>query len=142
MSRKGAIFILTLGAIFITFGTAMLYLNLQVIWHGEKHQGRIVGYESRSQSVPNRGIRGSTDAPIVEFEYQGKSLQIPAQMSSAWHGFEIGDTVTLYFDPASRGEVILDSLFQKYGYGSLFVLCGLLQFFAIWAIGKDKSGRR
>ena len=138
MNRKGKIFVSALGMIFITFGVAMITLNLQMIGHGHQLEGRIVGYESRAQSIPNRGIHGSTDAPLVEFQYEGETLRIPAQKSSAWHGFEIGDSATLYFDPAERDEVILDSFYQKYGFGSLFVLCGLLQFLAVWAFGKSR----
>lgn len=138
MSKKGRIFIFLLGTIFSVFGTAMIYLNLQVILHGQKLEGIVVGYESRKQQSP-RGVSGSTDAPVVEFMYQGETLQIPAQMSSAWHGFAVSDLVTLYFDPADRGEVIMDSFYQKYGYGGLFLFCGLLQFLVILIAGKPRS---
>ena len=139
MRRRGLIFVAALGTLFIVFGAAMLYLNLQVIWHGERLEGVIVGYESRTQSIPNKGIHGSTDAPIVAFEYEGEVLSVPAQMSSAWHGFNEGDRVTLYFDPASRDEVILDSFYQKYGFGGLFILCGLLQYLAVWATSGSQN---
>ena len=134
MTKKGRIFICFLGTVFIVFGALMLYLNLQVIWHGQKLDGYVVGYESREQT--SRGTSGSTDAPIVEFEYDGETLQIPAQMSSAWHSFEVGDSVTLYFDPAHGAEVILDSFYHKYGFGSLIIFCGILQFFTLWAMSK------
>lgn len=95
-----------------------------VITHGIKLQGVIVDYESRDQSY--RGRSGSTDAPIVQFEYQNQLLRIPSQMSSAWHGFDIGDKVTLYFDPDNRQEILLDSPYHKYGFGGLFLIFGLL----------------
>ena len=142
MTKKGRIFISLLGTIFILFGASMIYLNLQVIRHGQRLEGYVVGYESREQTSPGRGTSGTTDAPIVEFEYDGDTFQIPSQMSSAWHGFKVGDPVTLYFDPAvqfDQAEVILDSFYHKYGFGTLFLLCGILQFLTLWAMGK--SGR-
>ncbi|MDT8318516.1 MAG: DUF3592 domain-containing protein [bacterium] len=134
-------FFLFLGTVFSLFGALMLYFNLQIIRHGEVLEGYVIGYESRKQSS-HRGTSGSTDAPIVEFEYDGERLQIPSQMSSAWHGFKVGDEVTFYFDPADKSEVILDSFYHKYGFGIFFALCGILQFIILWFTGKKEKPQK
>jgi len=128
MEKSGKIFIYSLSVFFIIFGIFMLYLNFQVIFGGEKLVGKVVAYESRDQSTP-RGIQGTTFAPVVEFEYKGELLRIPSQMSAAWKGFDIGEVVYLYFDPSDRDEVIIDRLYQKYGFGTLIIVAGVVCLF-------------
>ncbi|MBD3610772.1 MAG: DUF3592 domain-containing protein [Gammaproteobacteria bacterium] len=127
MTQKGKHFIISLGLFFILAGGFLLYLNLKVIYYGETLTGTVIGYEERSQNV--RGTSGSTDAPLVRFRYDGQVFQIPAQMSSAWHDFKPGDHVTIYFDPSNHSEVILDTLYHKYGFGGLILLCGIYLLF-------------
>ena len=119
MKPGGRFSIQSLGVIFALFGCLMLDLNLQVITHGAKLEGIVVGSESRGQDT--RGIPGHTDAPVIEFQVQGETLRIPSRMSSAWHGLDPGERVTLYLDSANPEEVILESPYHMFRFGSLFL---------------------
>jgi hypothetical protein len=124
MHRKGKIFIYSLSALFTIFGLCSLSQNIQHIAEGVKLKGVVIAYEARDQSY--KGRSGSTDAPILKFEYQNQSLEIASQMSSARHGYDIGDVVTIYFNPENTEEILLDSIYHKYGFGGLFLILGIL----------------
>lgn len=127
MTGRGAKFIKGMGAVFFAAGVFFVVSNILFILDSQKLEGTVVGYESRRQT--SRGTVGYTDAPIVEFSYQGKTLRIPSQISSAWHGYDPGDQVTIFFNPADTKEVLPNSFYHKYGFGGFFLLLGILMWF-------------
>lgn len=137
VARIVAIIFVGLG---VLLGAAALVTNTLVdqSWaeRSEKASGSVVdlreSFRTRSGDSPN--IRERRYCPIVEYTVDGATHRLDSRVCSTSRP-EIGDAVTVRYNPGNPGDAALDSWIGRWlavvilgGMGALFLAIGVLSF--------------
>jgi hypothetical protein len=91
---------------------------------GALTQGVVVHLDER----PSR--HGSVYAPVVDYRVDGAKYRLEGSMAVSWNAYDVGDKVTVSYDPADPGQATIRDFHQAYflpcllGAGGLLFLLG------------------
>lgn len=133
--RKGmvisVIFLMLIGAVFSIIGVVSLSNNLDLKKSGISAQGTVIDLERHS------GSKGkSIYSPEIEFTTAGgETLRIVYSGGSNPPAYSIGEKVNIVYSKDNPEDIVIDSIFEIYGFPIIAALAGAVVFFAGIAIG-------
>ena len=81
-----------IGVVALVAGIYQILLFLKVKSSGEAIKGRVIGYEEGRDNKMR-----TTYNPIVRFERNGKTLEMPTELFDSKKKFELDDEIDVYF---------------------------------------------
>lgn len=141
----GKVTVVALAGVGLLIAAGVL-LALNVGFGSESTQGVVVALEEG----PSR--HGSVYAPVVAYRVGGAKYKVEGSMAVSWNAYDIGDMVTVIYDPSDPGQGTIRDFHQTYflpcmfGAGGLLFLLGAGGLFAYvarragWQILPAKAG--
>lgn len=122
-------------------GSILLMLFLNIIWMamigiavwlgqdslalkktGEEAMGKVVDFEVS----PPTAESGETYAPIVSYVVDNKEYTYSSSNSSDPPAFEIGEAVTVLYNPMQPSEARINTFFELWGLAAILALSGVV----------------
>ncbi|HTL51092.1 MAG TPA: DUF3592 domain-containing protein, partial [Planctomycetota bacterium] len=127
------------GGVFALIGALSLLGGSYWFWHTRAFlQSAVTAPGVVVEMVASHGSKSTTYAPVYTFtDAQGGSHKIRSHTSSSPPSYEVGEAVTVYYDPNNPEDTLLDGWFDLWGgatilggLGAVFFAVGLLVFVA------------
>lgn len=129
MKQGGMVVVALLAAVLILGGGFWIYRNTQLARSGIKVDATVVDLR-QEQDTDSRGRPRIRYYPVVEYRNEAGDLKrTQLNVSKTRNGasfYQVGDRITLYYDPKNPDRTTLDSVFDLYGPGGIALGIGLV----------------
>ncbi len=125
-----------MGAIFLAVAVGVGITTVRFVSDAKRADGVVIDLVWHSS-----GKGGSTAAPVVQYEVDGKPYQFKSRTSSKPPAYDIGEKVVVLYDPETPSEARLDGFWELYMLPLIFGFFGLLESaaVAIWVAIERRS---
>jgi hypothetical protein len=114
------ILLVMLGIIFMGVAIAMFYFDQKAVNTFTKTPGKVI-------AMTNTGdAEGASFAPVVAFQWEGRELEFQSSTSSNPPGFQVGEAVELYVNPANPYDAVINSFGQRFTGMLIFGFMGMV----------------
>lgn len=128
-----------MGAIFLAIGVGVGISNVRFASNAKRADGVVV-----ELVWSHSGKGGSSAAPMVRFEVDGKPFTFRGGVSSRPPSYDVGEKVRVLYDPEDPSNAKIDGFWELYLLPFIFTLLGGLELLAvgIWvAIDRRRMQR-
>lgn len=108
-----------LGILFMGIAVVLFYFDQRAVHTFTKTTGVVVANRL------DQDADGSTYAPDVTFQWEGKELMYRSSTYSNPPSFQIGEQVDLYVNPSNPYDVVIDSFSQRFVVIIVFDVLGI-----------------
>lgn len=128
-----------MGAIFLAVSVGVGITTVSFVSDAKRADGVVIDLVWRSGS---KG--GSTAAPVVSYEVDGKTYQFTSSTGSRPPAYDVGETVKVLYDPKAPADGRIDSFMELYMFPLIFGLLGLAESaaVAIWVAIERRARQR
>lgn len=129
MKQGRMVVVALLAAVLILGGGFWIYRNTQLARNGIRVDATVVDLK-QEQNTDSRGRPQTRYYPVVEYRNEvGDLKRTQLNVSKTRNGasyYQVGDRITLYYDPKDPKRTTLDSVFDLYGPGGIALGIGLI----------------
>ncbi len=128
-----------MGTTFVAIGIAVGISNVRFVSHAKHADGVVIDLVWSSS-----GKGGSSAAPVVRFELDGKGFTFRGGVSSRPPSYSVGEKVPVLYDPEDPSKAKIDGFWDLYFLPFVFALLGGLDLAAvgIWVMVDRRRMRR
>ncbi|QNK67964.1 DUF3592 domain-containing protein [Variovorax sp. PAMC26660] len=119
----------------------LIYNRVAFIASAERVQGEVTDLQHVRST--NKNNTDGTWRPIVQFRApSGALIDFTTSSSSGSPGYEIGETVDVFFQPSNPQDALLNDMFEMWGgavmAGAISAVFLCIAWF-VWRIGRDEK---